>query len=151
MLQLSRITFFTGPVPHYFTGSYPEPYLLIRTRTEILATDLATLDTTVIMRGLEYDDYEGLDIDMEGNKIYFTDVSHIYRANFDGTGKERIVENAEPYDITIDWIRRRIFWSDFNYKGKINVASLDGQARREIINTVYPTYPTLVKVDPTVG
>ena len=133
---------------YFFTGSYPEPYLLIRTRTEILATDLATLDTTVIMCGLKYNDYEGLDIDQEGKKIYFTDVLHIYRANFDGTGKERIVENADPYDITIDWIGRRIFWSVLRNKGTINVASLDGQARRVLINT---RDPKLVKVDPTVG
>jgi hypothetical protein len=133
----------------FFTGSYPEPYLLIRTKTEILATDLATLDTTVIMRGLRYNEYESLDTDMQGKKIYFTDVSHIYRANFDGTGKERIVENADPYDITIDWIGHRIFWSDSDEtEGKINVASIDGKARRVLVNTYIAKF---LKVDPNVG
>jgi hypothetical protein len=131
----------------FFIGSYPEPYLLIRTKTEILATDLATLDTTVIMRGLRYNEYESLDADMQGKKIYFTDVSHIYRANFDGTGKERIVENADPYDITIDWIGRRVFWSVLD-KGKINVASIDGKARRMLLDASRPKF---VKVDPNVG
>ena len=132
----------------YFSpGTYPEPYLLIRTTTEMLATDLATLDTTVIMRGLKNYKYD-LEIDMEGKKIYFMDVSHIYRANFDGTAKEIIVKNADPYAITIDWIGRRIIWSFSKSAGKINVASLDGKARRVLINTYKPG---LVKVDPTVG
>ncbi|CAB3995853.1 Hypothetical predicted protein [Paramuricea clavata] len=131
-----------------YEGSYPEPYLLIRTRTKILATDLATFDTTVVMRSLQYNENEGLDIDTLGKKIYFTNASHIYRANFDGTGKETIVENAGPYDITIDWIGRRIFWTVLESEGKINVASLDGQARRVFVNTHYPEH---VKVDPTVG
>ena len=133
---------------HFFAGSYPEPYLLTRTKTEILATDLATLDTTVIMHDLQYLGNEGLDIDMVGKKVYFTNAPNIYRANFDGTGKEKVVKNASPYDITIDWIGRRILWSVSKSRGTINVASLDGQARKVLISTVNPT---LIRMDPTAG
>jgi hypothetical protein len=89
------------------------------------------------------------DIDTVGKKIYFTESSYIRRANFDGTGKEIAVKNATPYDITIDWIGRRIFWSVLSASsGKINVGSLDGKARRRLITA---SYPDLVKVDPIAG
>ena len=90
------------------------------------------------------------DIDTVGKKIYFTESLYIRRANFDGTGKEIAVKDATPYDITIDWIGRRIFWSVLagSISGKVNVESFDGKARRRLITA---SYPDLVKVDPIAG
>ncbi|XP_028406482.1 low-density lipoprotein receptor-related protein 1B-like [Dendronephthya gigantea] len=111
----------------FYAGPYPEPYLLVRLPAEIVATDLESLDTTVLIRGLKHSAFKyGLEFDYMEKKIYFTEARHIYRMNFEGGNKEIFVENTDPVDIAIDWKGRRIFWiTSKNQRRKIMVMSLD--------------------------
>ena len=76
----------------FFTGSFPEPYLvaLIRDGT-IQAIDLATLHTTVVLSDLkDVYWYSNLAVDYVDKKLYFNHRWRIARANFDGTNMEII-------------------------------------------------------------
>ena len=109
----------------YFPGSYPEPYLLVRTTTGIVATDLVTLDKKIVVRWEKTYEY-GMDVDMKGKKLYFANQRRIYKSNLDGTHNETIIKNASANDIAIDWKGRRILRND--YAGKeIFAANFDGE------------------------
>ena len=112
-------------------GPYPEPYLFIRSRNEILAIDLLTLDTTVVISGLTD---VAMDIDTIDKKLYFREGNNISRANYDGSSEEVIVQNAEPWRVRVDWKGRRIFWTTYRNK-EILMATLNGQERRVLRTT----------------
>jgi hypothetical protein len=132
----------------FFPEIYPEPFLLSRITTGILATDLTTYDSTLILADRIAEHYLNmLDVDTVDKKVYFISSSHIYRVNFDGTGKEMVLENSYPRDIAIDWIGRRIIWSSIN-QNKINIAGLDNNEKRELISTWNPVY---IAVEPIAG
>ena len=98
--------------------------MLVRSKTEIQAIDLLTLDTRGIISGLT--DW-AMDIDTVDKKLYFHQGNNILRANLDGSSVEVIVQNAGPFKVRVDWKRRRIFWTS----GKqISTATLNGQKRR---------------------
>ncbi len=88
-------------------------------------------------------------IDIKNEKLYFEDNNGISSANLNGTGVEVIIKNAYVYKMAIDWIGRRIFWTQFNLNG-ISVANLNGKERRLLIQT-WPYQPFGLSVDPTVG
>ena len=106
-------------------GPYPEPYLFIRSLTDIQAIDLLTLDKRLIISGLTS---RAMDIDTVDKKLYFRQGNNISRANFDGSSVEVIAQDAEPYIVRIDWKRRRIFWTSVDVQ--IFTATLNGQERR---------------------
>ena len=115
---------------HCSAGPYPEPYLFIRSETEILAIDLLTLDTTVVISGLTS---AAMDIDTVKKKLYFRKGNNISRANYDGSSVEVIVQNVTPWRVRVDWKGRRIFWTNFN--NEISMATLNGQERRVLRTT----------------
>ncbi|XP_028416108.1 low-density lipoprotein receptor-related protein 4-like [Dendronephthya gigantea] len=128
----------------FYDGPYPEQYMFLATKTAILAVDLTTLDATVVVDGKG--NISTLDIDMKNKKIYFAEEDkEIRRANYDGTYEEVVVKDAEA--LTIDWIGRRIFWSDY-YKNTIDVATLDGKDSRTLIETLLPQD---IAIDPIEG
>ena len=88
-------------------------------------------------------------IDINNKKLYFEDNNAISSANLDGTGVEVILKNANIRKMAIDWIGRRIFWTQSNRNG-ISVANLNGKERRLLIQTS-PHKPFGLSVDPTVG
>ena len=108
--------------------------MLIRSETEILAIDLLTLDTTVVISGLT--DW-AMDIDTVDKKLYFRKGNNISRANYDGSSEEVIMQHVKPWRVRVDWKGRRIFWiiristplGPFGDK-KIFMATLNGQERR---------------------
>ena len=107
--------------------------MFIRSDTEILAIDLLTLDTTVVISGLT--DW-AMDIDTVDKKLYFPKGKNISRANYDGSSEEVIVQNAEPYRVRVDWKGRRIFWTKGVFTNKdISMATLNGQERRLLKTT----------------
>ena len=88
-------------------------------------------------------------IDTKNEKLYFEDNNTISSANLDGTGVEVIIKNANIFKMAIDWIGRRIFWTQYSPNG-ISVANLNGKERRLLINT--PPYESFgIAVDPIVG
>ncbi len=88
-------------------------------------------------------------IDIKNEKLYFEDNNGISSANLNGTGVEVIIKNANVHKMAIDWIGRRIFWTQSNLN-EISVASLNGKERRLLIQTS-PYQPFGLSVDPTVG
>ena len=100
--------------------------MFLRSYAEILAVDLLTLDTTVVISGLTDD---AMDIDTVDKKLYFRNGSNISRANYDGSSDEVIVQNADPIRVRVDWKGRRIFWTN-DYNNDIFMATLNGQERR---------------------
>ena len=89
-------------------------------------------------------------IDMKNEKLYFEDNNTISSANLDGTGVEVIIKNANVDKMAIDWIGRRIFWTQSSYPFGISVANLNGKERRLLINTS-PYWSFGIAVAPTVG
>ena len=133
----------------HFLEPYPAPFLFITSENEVKAIDLLTVDTTHVVRGLKYDDDPmSISIDTAQKKIYFKNGSHIARSRLDGTNTEIILKKAEPFDMTIDWIRRRIFWTQ-RFPGKILVANLNGKEKRVLKLTQYQAWS--IAVDPIVG
>ena len=114
--------------------------MFIRSWTEILAIDLLTLDTTVVISGLTG---WAMDIDTVDKKLYFDKGTHISRANYDGSSVEVIVQNVHPRRVRVDWKGRRIFW--INYGNiDISIATLNGQERRVLKTTESHSYDLAV-------
>ncbi len=121
--------------------------MFISSGSEIYAIDLLTHDTSVVIRGLK--DNWAMAIDMKNEKLYFKDNYGISSANLDGTGVEVIIKNANIRKMAIDWIGRRIFWTQKSPYG-ISVANLNGKERRSLIKaSLY--LPVVIAVDPIVG
>ena len=110
---------------------------------------MLTFDKTHVVRGLKYDYPMSISIDTATKKkIYFKNGTDIARSRLDGSDTEVFLKKAEPYDMTIDWIRRRIFLTHWN-QTKILVANLNGKEKRVLKLTQY--YPEFIAVDPIVG
>ena len=131
-----------------FSRTLSSTFLFITSENEVKAIDLLTVDTTHVVRGLKYDDPMSISIDTAQKKIYFKNSTDIARSRLDGTDTKIILKKAEPYDMTIDWIRRRIFWTQW-FPGKILVANLNGKEKRVL--KVTKNYPEFIAVDPIVG
>ena len=132
----------------HFLEPYPAPFLYTISKNEVKAIDLLTVDTTHVVRGLKHDFSMSLSIDTAEKRIYFKNNTDIARSRLDGADTEIILKKAKPYDMTIDWIRRRIFWTQQIPK-KILVANLNGKEKRVLRLTEH--YPRFIAVDPIVG
>lgn len=127
--------------------------MLVHNHTEILAIDFVTRDSQFIIPSLKIEvleDYlgKGMDFDTVNGKIYFLNQTNIYRANYDGSDKELVVENVDSYaQLAIDWIRRRIYFCD-NPLDRIYVATLNGKSKRVL---AYTERVRLIALDPVVG
>ena len=117
-------------------------------RNEVKAIDLLSVDTKQVVRGLKYGFRMSITIDTVDKRLYFKNGSDIVRSRLDGTDTEVFLKKAEPCDMTIDWVRRRIFWIHKNAK-KILVANLNGKEKRVLKLTKYSS--KFIAVDPTVG
>ena len=115
-------------------GIYPEPYIFIRSESEIKAVDLLTHDATVVIRKLK--NSRGLVVHIKDKKLYFGDDNQsISRANLDGSGREVILKNVKIYKMAIDWIGRRIFWTKFPYEKRIFVMNMEEKQGRTFLST----------------
>ena len=130
----------------YLLGPYPKPFLFIMSKNKVKAIDLLTFDTAHVVRGLA--NPISMAIDPVDQKLYFRNGTDIVRSRVDGTDIEVILKKANPVDMTIDWIRRRIFWTRLN-KRKILVANLNGKDKRVIRLT--QDNPRFIAVDPIAG
>ncbi len=118
--------------------------MLITPGTELKAIDLLTHDTTVFISQGSH----AIAIDPVDMKIYF-DNGGISRANLDGTDVKVISKNARVYNMAIDWIGRRVLWTEVDKGNWIFVMNFNGKERRSLIKT--QDFPVDVTVDPTVG
>ena len=115
-------------------------------KNEIKSTDLLTIDTTNVVLGLKFGN--SLAIDNVDKKLYFENATKILRSDLDGTNTEIVFENADPSAMTIDWLRRHIFWTRY-VKKNILVANLNGNDERILKRTQY--WPDYIAVDPIMG
>ena len=129
------------------SGVYPEPYIFIRSPSEIKAIDLLTHDATVVIHELGHSG--GLAIHIQDKKLYFGDGIGISKANLDGSGREVILKNAYASKMAIDRIARRIFWIKPSDEKRIFVVNRDGKHRRTLIKTQNAVYD--IAVDPLAG
>ena len=81
-------------------------------------------------------------------KKYYESGNDISRAKFDGTATEVILTNVNARHMTIDWIGRRIIWTDEQQR-YIFAANLDGTQSRVLTTTINKPYD--IAVDPNLG
>jgi Icc-related predicted phosphoesterase len=115
--------------------------LLIKSKSEIHAIDLTTLNTTVIIGGIAG---RTMDIDTVDNKLYIADDNSISRVNLDDICVEVILQNVSVGDMAVDGWARRIFWPEYLEK-QIFVADLGDEKKRVLINTT--NYPSHIAFD----
>ncbi|CAB4032013.1 Hypothetical predicted protein, partial [Paramuricea clavata] len=130
----------------FYKGPYPEPYLFINENSGIHAIDLLTDDKTVVIPGLK-ENY-GMATDKAEMKIYFRNGSSIYRANFDGTGVEIVLQNVDIWKMELDWITRRLLLIS-RADGQIYLMHLHDKEKRKLTET--GLWSEDIAVDPTVG
>ena len=110
--------------------------------------DLLTHGETLVVGGLG--DSHGLAVDFKNRKVYFGDGNEsLSRADFDGSSREVILENAMVRKMAIDWIRQRIFWTKIPEEKRIFVVNMDGKQGRTLTNTTNLAYD--IAVDPLAG
>ena len=117
----------------------------------VKAIDLLTVDTTHVVRGRIFDTVNPMSMAIDtkgGGKLFYNNETNIARSRLDGTHTEIILKKAEAYDMTIDWLRHRIFWTQAA-KQNILVANLNGKDKRVLKRTQY--WPFFIAVDPIVG
>jgi hypothetical protein len=110
--------------------------LLIKSKSEIRAIDLTTLNTTVVIRGLAG---RTMEIDTVDNNLYIADNNSISRVNLVDMCVEVILQNVSADDMAVNWIQRRLYWAEYSKK-KIFAANLDGKNRSLLMNTTSNPY-----------
>jgi uncharacterized delta-60 repeat protein len=79
----------------------------------------------------------GLTVDEEAGKVYWvdTDTHKIQRANLDGSSVEDVIDvsGSNPYDIEIDTVGQKIYWSSYGGNLGIFRADIDGSNIEEIV------------------
>lgn len=93
----------------------------------------------------------GVDKDCAEGKLYFSDITAkgIHSVGYDGMGLKAFLKDDihSPEGIAIDWISRRIYWTDSG-KDTIEVASLDDPSKRAVLINKYLVNPRGIAVDP---
>ncbi|KAG8306441.1 hypothetical protein J6590_046757, partial [Homalodisca vitripennis] len=126
--------------------------LLIVQRTDISRISLDSPDHTNLvlpLTGVKHSiaiDYDPIDgyiywTDDDVSKLYYVlklsneKVQAIRRARMNGSGQEDLIttEVEHPDGIAVDWIARNMYWTDTG-TDRIEVARLDGRARKVLIN-----------------
>lgn len=113
----------------------------------------------------------GLDKDCSQGRVYWSDISNkqIVSVKYDGTDRQIFINEGNlngnlfddcllripfflpdiisPEGIAIDWISRRIYWTDSS-KDTIEVANLDDPKQRTIIVRKHLVNPRGLAIDP---
>jgi len=103
-----------------------------------------------VIIGIE--ELNGITIDSEGESIYFTDRTSIFRSNLDGSNTELIKRDGVPFgslsDIRLDIPNEMMYWGviDIEGLGAIRRAKLDG-SNREILAYIYENNPKAITID----
>ena len=124
----------------------PPPYLFINTWVDINAVHLSTERKGVVTSGLQYS--EAIAIDTVEMKLYFENNNGIWMREINRVEVKVIIKNANVEKMAIDWIARRIFWTESSSK-RISVATLDGKDRRVLTPTI--RNPRGIAIDSTLG
>ena len=118
----------------------------MNTGDDIQAVHLSTERQGVVTSGLRYS--QSIAIDTVEMKLYFENNNGIWMREINRVEVKVIIKNANVEKMAIDWIGRRIFWTQSSSK-RISVATLDGKERRVLTNTVRT--PRGIAIDSTSG
>ena len=124
----------------------PTPYLFMNAGDDIKVVHLSTEKKGVVTSGPQYS--EAIAIDTVEMKLYFENNNGIWMREINHVEAKVIIKNANVYKMAIDWIGRRIFWTESSSK-RISVATLDGKERRVLTNTI--RNPRGIAIDSTSG
>jgi hypothetical protein len=81
-----------------------------------------------------------LTLDLNNNKIYWVNVNtDIQKSDLDGNNVETIVSSGNPYDISIDNIGQKLYWTE-NSPSQIKRSNLDGSSPETFV-----TYGSLIR------
>ena len=118
----------------------------MNTLNDIQTVHLSTERKGVVTSGLRSS--ESIAVDTVEMKLYFENNNGIWMREINRVEVKVIIKNANVYKMAIDWIGRRIFWTEYSFK-RISVATLDGKERRVLTNTI--SYPRGIAIDSTSG
>ena len=107
--------------------------MLLNTQEEIHALHLLTKERVTISSELRFSG--AIAVDSVEMKLFFEDYGHMSMRNFSDADGNVIKKNAFVEKMAIDWIGRRIFWTESS-RNRISVASLDGSGRKVVTNTI---------------
>ena len=125
----------------------PTPYLFMNTGYDIKAVHLSTQKKGSLTGGLRGSS-KAMAIDTVEMKLYFQKNNGIWMREINRVEVKVIIKNANVEKMAIDWIGRRIFWTE-SWSKWISVATLDGKERRVLTNTV--STPRGIAIDSTSG
>ena len=125
----------------------PTPYLFMNTGYVIKAVHLSTQKKGFLTGGPR-GSIKAMAIDTVEMKLYFENNNGIWMREINRIEVKVIIKNANVEKMAIDWIGRRIFWTESS-SNWISVATLDGKERRVLTNTVRT--PHGIAIDSTSG
>src|SRR5262245_32959148 len=98
------------------------------------AIQRANPDGTVIQTVVQSLSFpQGVSLDHDGGKIYWTDGFGVRRANFDGTGVETVApSDVYPIGVAVDPAAGKVYWTGL-YPSKIQRANGDGSVREDLL------------------
>ena len=91
----------------------PTPYLFMNTWDDIKAVHLSTEKKGVLTDGLGGSS-KAMAIDTVEMKLYFEKNNGIWMREINRVEVKVIIKNANVEKMAIDWIGRRIFWTEYN-------------------------------------
>lgn len=94
--------------------------------------------------------FGGIAFDVAKGFLYSGDLSTLFRANLDGTGRTVLVTNTSVTDVELDLVHGKIYWSDTS-RDIINRANLDGSEAETIIRLNYVDLVEGLALDPAAG
>lgn len=129
-----------------------QPFIIFANTVDIRRINLDATGYRYVVRGLT--NVVGLDFDIKTQTIYWSDITlkkiqkvHIEKGLNSENIEDFVVENLGiPEDIAIDWINRKLFWTDAG-RQTINVIHLNGTNRRALIATGHDK-PRAIILDP---
>lgn len=93
----------------------------------------------------------GLDKDCSQGRVYWSDITmkQIASSKYDGSEKQIFMgeDIISPEGVAVDWISRRLYWTD-STKDTIEVANLDDPKQRSVIVREHLVNPRGIAVDP---
>lgn len=130
----------------------PEPFIIFGNTVDIRRVNLDGTGYNYVVQGLT--NVVGVDFDIKTKTIYWSDIAlkKIQRVHIDlglqpGNIEDFVVENVGiPEDLAVDWMRRKLFWTDASFK-VIEVIHLNGTQRQVLISTGHDK-PRAIALDP---
>ena len=130
----------------------PEPFIIFGNTVDIRRVNLDGTGYNYVVQGLT--NVVGVDFDIKTQTIYWSDIAlkKIQRVHIDlglqpGNTEDFVVENIGiPEDLAVDWMGRKLFWTDASFK-VIEVIHLNGTQRQALISTGHDK-PRAIALDP---